>query len=449
MGNCQLSCRPSKRQHVARQSFVDAPIVSAVTTTMVEPAAMLSYALLFLAESTLSISKISTTVLLTQWEKGSADAERLCADLLRTDGFDDVDPQHPLGGPDDGKDILCTKDGITFVAAAYFTREPVSFATAERKFKSDLEKSLKHDRGGFIFLTNQALSASERSALERLAAASGKRCLVYHRERLRVMLDTPSGYGARLAHLGVAMSNEEQAAFFAASGQSVTEALKAQTRAIDELSQRVNRMAGGSMDFITETAAVVMDAVRSHNDHTHVASMLKAAAKKAFHRVVEDPATAVSARLTSSLLRYIHRLLLPADPAFAGKFRETQVWLVNAQGQPNLNAECPAWDKVPTLVDELVEEWNVNFSSLVGDSKVAIPAMARFFQRLAWIHPFIDGNGRLARAVLNLQARELLGLEDDLIFDRGATFNQALGEADAGNFEALELLIAEAIEHAR
>jgi fido (protein-threonine AMPylation protein) len=402
-----------------------------------------------LVQSPLSISKISTTVLLSQWEKGSADAERLCADLLRTDGFDDVDPQHPLGGPDGGKDILCVKDGNAFVAAAYFTRQPVSFAATKKKFKSDLESSLKHDCGGFIFLTNQHLEASERGTLEKLAAASGKRCLIYHRERLRVMLDTPSGYGVRLTHLAVAMSNEEQAAFFAVSGQSVTEALRAQTRAIDELSQRVLRMARESMGFVAHSAAVVMDAVRDREGHTDVSSMLKAAAEKGFHRIVEDPTNAISARLTSPLLRYIHRLLLPTDPAFAGKFRETQVWLVNAQGHPNLNTECPAWDKVPTLVDELLDEWNLNFSCLIGDSEAVIPAMARFFQRLSWIHPFVDGNGRLAREVMNLQARELLGLKDDPILDRGAAFYQALVDADAGNFEALELFIGRALEHAR
>ncbi len=394
-------------------------------------------------------SKISTTVLLTHWEKGSTDAERLCADLLRTDGFD-VDPQHPLGGPDGGKDILCTKDDNTFVAAAHFTRQAVSFSATKRKFKSDLAASLKHDRSGFIFLTNQKLAIGERSALEKLAASSGKRCLIYHRERLRVMLDTAAGYGIRLAHLGVLMSNEEQAAFFASSGQGVTEALKAQTRAIEKLSQRVTRMAREGLDFTAHSAAVVIEAVSDPaRGRTDVAEMLKAAAATSFQRVAEDPADAVSAQLTPSLLRYIHRLLLPTDLAFAGKFRETQVWLVNARGQPNPNTECPAWDKIPILVDELLYEWNGNFSTLFGHHSAAIEATARFFQRLTWIHPFVDGNGRLARAILNLQVRELVGLTDDLILDRGAAFYQALLDADAGNFTALERAIERALEYAQ
>lgn len=400
-----------------------------------------------LAEGVLSAYRVSTTILLASWEKGSADAERLCADLLRIDAFDDVDPQHPLGGPDGGKDILCTKDGNTFVAAVYFPRESVKFAATKNKFTSDLDGSLKHNRRGFIFLTNQDLTVGERSDLEKIAASKGKRCLIYHRERLRVMLDSPQGYGLRLRHLHVPMSNEEQAAFFAASGQSFTDALKAQTRAIDGLSRRVDSFGRRGMELFTKTAAVVASAVR--DEHTDVRAMLEAAAATSFERAVEDPSDAVSARLTASLLRYVHRLLEPTDPAFAGKFRETQVWLVDRDGKPSPGAECPAWDKVPALVNELLEEWNRDFAILLEQQEKVIPAVARFFQRLVWIHPFVDGNGRLAQAILALQTRELMGLREDPILDRGAPYYFALQQADAGDFEAIEGLIKSAVEYGR
>jgi fido (protein-threonine AMPylation protein) len=363
--------------------------------------------------------------------------------LLRLDNFEDVDPQHPRGGPDGGKDILCAKDGNTFVAAVHFAR-------TKNKFKSDLSASLKHNCSGFIFLTNQELNAGERSQLEKLAAAAGKRCLIYHRERLRVMLDSPQGYGLRLGHLGLAMSMEEQAAFFASSGQNLTEALKAQTRAIEELSRRVIQVARENIDFVAHSAAVVMDAVRDPNQgRTDLAAMLEAAAATALNRIADNAEDGVSARLTPPLLRYVHRLIMPTDPAFAGKFRETQVWLVNSLGEPNSTTECPAWDKVPTLVDELLEQWNRDFAEFLGKPQTAIPVVARFFQQLVWIHPFIDGNGRLARAILALQARELFGLDEDPILDRGAPYYIALKKADAGEFGALEKLIEDAIGHAR
>lgn len=397
-------------------------------------------------EGLLSAYPISTTILLTNWEKGSGDAERLCADLLRMDAFDDVDPQHPLGGPDGGKDILCTKDGNTFVAAVHFPRKQITVTAIKKKFTEDLEASRKHDRSGFIFLTNQALTAGERSDLERIAAGKGKRCLIYHGERLRVMLDSPAGYGLRLRHLSVPMSNEEQTAFFAASGQSVTEALKSQTRAIDLLARRIDRFARQGQEFYIHSMAVVASAVRQ--DRTNVQAMLEAAAATSFQRAIEDPTESVSSHLTPALLRYVHRLIGPTDPALSGKFRETQVWIANSEGDTNYGPEFPAWDKVPALVDELLAEWNSNFADLADDEDKVVPAIAKFFRRLIWIHPFVDGNGRLSRAILGLQARELLGLLEDPILDSGAPYYFAVQQALAGDFDALEGLIRDAIAYA-
>jgi fido (protein-threonine AMPylation protein) len=362
------------------------------------------------------------------------------------EAFEDIDPQHPLGGPDGGKDILCTKDGNTFVGAVHFTRKAIKLSETTKKFTSDLEASLKHSRSGFVFLTNQDLTVGERTQLEKIAASKGKRCLIYHRERLRVMLDSPAGYGLRLRHLHVPMSNEEQAAFFAASGQSFTDAIKAQTRAIDTLARRIDRFGRQGQEMFLKTVAVVANAVR--HEHTDVQAMLEAAAATSFQRAVEYPKEAVSAQITPSLLRYVHRLIGPTDPTFAGKFRETQVWLVDQNGKPSPGPECPAWDKVPSLINELLDDWNRDYGTLVEDKGKVIPAIAKFFELLVWIHPFIDGNSRLARAIFALQARELLGLLEDPILDRGAPYYLALQEADSGKFGLLEGLILAAIEHA-
>ncbi|MBW3510594.1 Fic family protein [Janthinobacterium sp. NKUCC06_STL] len=389
---------------------------------------------------------ISTTILLSHWEKDSGDAERLCADLLRIEAFEDVDPQHPLGGPDGGKDILCSKEGNSFVAAVHFPRDSITFSATTKKFTSDLEESLKHHRNGFIFLTNQQLTVSERSTLEKIAAGKRKRCLIYHLERLRVMLDSPAGYGLRLRRLGAAMSNEEQAAFFATSGQSFTEALNVQTRAIDSLARRIDRFGQEGLTLIRDTAAVVAGAVRG--EHTALGAMLEAAAATSFKRALEDPKDAVSTHLSAPLLRYVHRLIQAIDPAIAGKFRETQVWLVDPTGTPTPGIESPSWDKVAGLVKVLVDDWNRDYSGLLENPGMVIPSIARFFHRLVWIHPFIDGNGRLARAILALQARELLVLLEDPVLDHGAEYYLALREADEGKFERFEHLVEIAVKHA-
>jgi Fic family protein len=64
------------------------------------------------------------------------------------------------------------------------------------------------------------------------------------------------------------------------------------------------------------------------------------------------------------------------------------------------------------------------------------------------IHPFIDGDGRLARSLLSLQARDLFQLDEDLLLDRGAAYYKALKLADTGDFIGLEAMIEAAIENA-
>ena len=52
------------------------------------------------------MSPPSTEGVLHDWRYGQTQAEQLCAALMHLEGFESVDPQHPLGGPDEAKDIL-------------------------------------------------------------------------------------------------------------------------------------------------------------------------------------------------------------------------------------------------------------------------------------------------------------------------------------------------------
>lgn len=53
---------------------------------------------------------------------------------------------------------------------------------------------------------------------------------------------------------------------------------------------------------------------------------------------------------------------------------------------------APSWKKI----DGLVEGWGARYRALAGN-EAAIVGVACSHQRLAWVHPFIDGNGRVAR----------------------------------------------------
>jgi hypothetical protein len=127
-------------------------------------------------------------------------AERLCAELLILEGFESVDPQCPLGGPDGLKDVLCEKNRVRCVAAAFF---PQTYSQTEAKFCHDLEGVSVNRAAGLVFFTNQRLSPSERQTLQKLAQEANAECTIYHLERIRAVLDAPRGDGVRLEFLRI------------------------------------------------------------------------------------------------------------------------------------------------------------------------------------------------------------------------------------------------------
>jgi len=71
---------------------------------------------------------------------------------------------------------------------------------------------------------------------------------------------------------------------------------------------------------------------------------------------------------------------------FGGRFREQPIYVGNHIP--------PHFEQVPTLVDQFLSVVHENWD--VMDHPTLLPAYALW--RLNWIHPFIEGNGRTARA---------------------------------------------------
>lgn len=85
------------------------------------------------------------------------------------------------------------------------------------------------------------------------------------------------------------------------------------------------------------------------------------------------------------------RLLLHIDDAIAGRFRSGKEW-VRVGNHLGANPQF-----VPMLIQELVDGYNQNKSGYFLD------AIAHFHAEFETIHPFVDGNGRLGRLLINLQ----------------------------------------------
>jgi hypothetical protein len=155
------------------------------------------------------------------WTSGQKASERLAGHILAAEGFDSIDPSHPLGGRDGLKDLVCWKNGIKWVAAAYFPNGRKSFANIKSKFNDDVKGVDANNAGGFVFVTNQHLSNGERDNLR--SGTTVPNVEIYHLERIVLVLDRPENYGVRQDFLGIDMTNEEMVAFFASITASINE----------------------------------------------------------------------------------------------------------------------------------------------------------------------------------------------------------------------------------
>lgn len=128
-------------------------------------------------------------------------SEPLAAQVLMDQGYTDLDPIHPLGGPDGGRDGECFRNGKPYVMAVYFPRGKKGFGEIKKKFVSDADKAITLGVKGIAFVTNQEVLMSERTELAE--AASELEVEIYHLERVAAILNQPSMSQVRYEFLGI------------------------------------------------------------------------------------------------------------------------------------------------------------------------------------------------------------------------------------------------------
>lgn len=101
-------------------------------------------------------------------------------------------------------------------------------------------------------------------------------------------------------------------------------------------------------------------------------------------------------RFQSGVLRSIHFMMLAHDLSKApGRYRQGPVYVVH-EATGRVAYAAPDYDQVPELVQELM----VHIENDVAGDALVRGAMAHL--NLVMIHPFLDGNGRMARALQTL-----------------------------------------------
>jgi Fic family protein len=97
-------------------------------------------------------------------------------------------------------------------------------------------------------------------------------------------------------------------------------------------------------------------------------------------------------KLTIKLILGLHKTLLThIHDSIAGRFRNGKEW-VRVGNHLGANPKF-----VPSLMQELVDGYNQSTISYFLD------AIAHFHAEFETIHPFVDGNGRMGRVLINLQ----------------------------------------------
>jgi hypothetical protein len=92
-------------------------------------------------------------------------------------------------------------------------------------------------------------------------------------------------------------------------------------------------------------------------------------------------------RLRPSTVLTLHRKALEGISAFAGVWRPAGIAIVGSRHTP------PEAYLVPELIEQMCEYVNDNWQ------KAPVHLSAFVMWRMNWIHPFVDGNGRTARAL--------------------------------------------------
>lgn len=135
--------------------------------------------------------------------------------------------------------------------------------------------------------------------------------------------------------------------------------------------------------------------------------------------------------LTEKVIKDIHSLVLMNDVKNRGVYRSLPVTILGAAHTP------PQPYPVPVQMEQLITDYDTELNT-----KHIIAAAAEFHLKFESIHPFIDGNGRTGRLILNLELVKAGYLPVNIKFTDRRKYYDCFDEyAQNGSVESLAELI--------
>ena len=197
------------------------------------------------------------------------------------------------------------------------------------------------------------------------------------------------------------------------------------------LTYHSNAIEGNTLD-LGETQLVIAHGITigGHTLQEHLEAINHAAAFTFVRELAQHDAV-----LDEQALLQLHALITKDLVETSGAYRNGAVFISGSEFRPPHHSEVPG----------LMRDW---FAWLDGDGQTypSIIRAALAHEMLLAIHPFLDGNGRTARLVLNLQLMQA-GYPTTLLL-RGwrATYIRALEQAHHGQYNPLVNVIGRAVE---
>ena len=203
-----------------------------------------------------------------------------------------------------------------------------------------------------------------------------------------------------------------------------------------EITQTYNSNAiEGNTLSLAETKAILLHGVtiegKPLKDHleaiNHVFAM----------RFIDKIAFNTDKTLKESEILEIHRLILTdIRPEEAGSYRKANVRVGGSW------RKFPKPEEVKKLMDDFIDEMN----SKIGKLHPVILS-AKIHQGLVFIHPFIDGNGRTARLLMNLTLLRNGYPPACIYYNERKDYYAALESANFGDTKGFEYVIASAVKN--
>ncbi len=155
-----------------------------------------------------------------------------------------------------------------------------------------------------------------------------------------------------------------------------------------EYTYESNRIEGNTLT-LSETNLIISEGmtISGKSMREHLEALNHQEAIQFIQEAVRDHKT-----ISEGFIKNLHYLVLKGiDPENAGKYRQVQVMITGSAHMP------PQPYIVPARMKELMSWYRTHLHKLHP-----VVLAAEMHQRLVTIHPFIDGNGRTSRLLMNL-----------------------------------------------